>query len=514
MRIRRPRAPSMLAAENVLGVDLGSHTLKVLRLRIRPGGRLSILDYSEQELGDVLGKAKTDEERLEAYGAALKALVRERKLSGSSCAISLSGGAVLLRFLRLPRRYRLDLETGIPDDAKAHLPFEARDGRFATRVLDGDDPSSPLVDLMLAAAETRTVNAAVACARGAGLQPLLLLNDALALEAAHRFFRKGAAEAALLVDIGASTTSTVLVDKGAARAVRVFNVAGNSFTRAVRRELGVEPAEAEALKRRFGLAAPAGDAAAARVAKALRGPARDLLVELHRTLDAQALHPRRILLTGGGARLKGLSDLLAADLGLPVELFRPLEDASTPASSGIEHASPSLAVVAGLAATGALRARGIKPIELIPDAGVWSAASDRIASRRFELAIGAGLLAVLGGLYFVTARWAAGGADRGERALAGAPKPAPKPAPVVVKAPPKPPSPFAYLARLSVSGVVGGETGKAYMLAGPDRALISRGGLLYDQDDALVPGVFVQAVDGKLVLTTSNRERYEIPLPE
>jgi hypothetical protein len=122
---------------------------------------------------------------------------------------------------------------------------------------------------------------------------------------------------------------------------------------------------------------------------------------------------------------------------------------------------------------------------------------------------------VLAALYAVTERWAAGGAERGEQQLAAAPKPLPKPPPAApAKAPPKPVSPFAYLGRLSVSGVVGGESGRAYMLTGPDRSFMSRGGLLYDQDDALVPGVFVQAVDGKLVLTTSHRDRFEIALPD
>jgi type IV pilus assembly protein PilM len=519
MKIRRPRAPSVLTAENVLGVDLGSHTLKVLRLRIRPSGAVAVVDYVEQEVASRLAEAKSEEERLEVYGHALQAIARERGLTGSPCALSLSGGTVLLRFLRLPRKHRVDLETGIPDDAKAHLPFEAREARFAVRELGGADPSSPSVDLLLAAAESRLVSAAVTAARRAGLLPTVLYNDALAVEAAHRFFRRADAEPVLLVDVGASTTSAVLMHDGAARAARVFNIAGNAFTRAVRRELGVEPAQAEALKVRFGLSGPAGDAEAGRVAKALRGPARDLLVELHRTLDAQGdrpggVHARRVLLSGGGARLKGLSDLLGADLGLPVEMFRPLEEAVTPRGSGIEHASPSLAVAAGLAATGALRARGVKPMSLVPDVGAWSSAADKLSSRRFELALGACILAVTAALFAVTERWAARGAERGEQALASAPKPAPKPAPVVHKAPPKPVSPFAYLGRLTVSGVVGGESGRAYMLAGPDRSFMSRGGLLYDQDDALVPGVFVQAVDGRLVLTTSHRDRFEIPLPD
>jgi type IV pilus assembly protein PilM len=519
MKIRRPRAPSVLTAENVLGVDLGSHTLKLLRLRIRPSGAVAVVDYAEQEVASRLAEAKSDEERLEVYGHALQALVRERGLTGSPCALSLSGGTVLLRFLRLPRKYRVDLETGIPDDAKAHLPFEAREARFATRELDGD-PSAPTVDLLLAAAESRVVSAAVAAVRRAGLLPTLLYNDALALEAAHRFYRRADAEPVLLVDVGASTTSAVLVHQGAARSARVFNIAGNAFTRAVRRELGVEPGEAEALKIRFGLSGPAGDAEAARVSKALRGPARDLLVELHRTLDAQGdrpggVHAKRVLLSGGGSRLKGLSDLLGADLGMPVELFRPLEEAATPRGSAIEHASPSLAVPAGLAATGALRGRGVKPMSLVPDAGAWSSAADKLSSRRFELALGACMIAVLAALYAVTERWAAGGAERGEQQLAAAPKPLPKPPPAApAKAPPKPVSPFAYLGRLSVSGVVGGESGRAYMLTGPDRSFMSRGGLLYDQDDALVPGVFVQAVDGKLVLTTSHRDRFEIALPD
>lgn len=519
MKLRRAAARAVLSAESVLGVDLGSHTLKVLRLRLRRRGGVAVLDYAEQELGDRLSKAKSEEERLAVYGEALRAIAREKGLTGMPCALSLSGNSILMRFFRLPRKHRLDPETGLPDDAKTHIAFDAREARFATRLLEGDSPDSPQAEMMLLAAEKRVAEAAAACARAGGLLPVLLVNDALALEAAHRLFGKPGPEVELLVDIGASTTSVLLVKDGAIRFARVLNVAGNSFTRAVRRELGVETEEAESLKRRFGLEAPAEDADAARVVKALRGPLRDLVVELRRTLHDHedtpgAARVSRVLLSGGGARLRGLADSLAAELGHAVETFRPLGDASVAPGRDIAQASPSLAVAAGLAATGTLRFRGVKLMSLLPEGGAWAAATGTLAARRFELALMGALAAVLAGLYALTARWVAVRAERAEQALYAAPKHVIKSPPAPVKRAPKPPSPFAYLARLSVSGVVGGETGRAYMLTGGDRSFISRGGLLYDQDDALVTGVFVQAVDGKLLLTTSSREKFELPLPQ
>ena len=143
--------------------------------------------------------------------------------------------------------------------------------------------------------------------------------------------------------------------------VRDVSVGGNHCTEAIARRLQVPFEMAEAAKLGANVGLRRED-----LAPALESVSRELALEIQRTFDYFASTPDaerigRIVLSGGGARLAGLGEVLSSSWGIPVEQARPFKAIQVePArlrAEGVEQVGPTLAVAVGLA----LRAPGGRP---------------------------------------------------------------------------------------------------------------------------------------------------------
>jgi hypothetical protein len=133
-------------------------------------------------------------------------------------------------------------------------------------------------------------------------------------------------QARALVDIGAANTVVTIVESGIVRRVRVLPVGGRDFTRALvgadRDEQAAEQAKIE------------GRIDATEDGRALQVVADDLLQQVSSALDEYRLQGgdiKRVLLTGGGSRLRGLVESFDALLGVRCRVLDLAEE------SGVSH---------------------------------------------------------------------------------------------------------------------------------------------------------------------------------
>lgn len=514
---------SLLYAGDILGVDLGTYSVRVLQLKPSADG-VRVHAFVEQEVWRELADAGSEEEELEIYAAALKNILEGRHFTTANGALALSGNLVLLRFLPLPAGYVPSRE--LPPEAWDLIPFErgqaAADGRVQEVSFDGQAARKEMV---LAISEETTVEGVIEAARSAGLRPSAIVSDALALENAYDFFPPEASgETQVLVDIGHSTTGVHVLDAGVLRASRVFNVAGRLFTKAVRREFDASEDAAEALKREHGLLGGDGTDDAARVLRALRPAVGELAVAILRTVDSYLDKrpddhpaPTRLLLSGGSAELKGLADALSLQTGLRAKIYRPLHGAEVGQGCiGLDKDSPALASAAGAAVTKLLRRRSSRRgNNLLPR-------RKQRAAVMWDLSVGFGpfflsiMLACAGMIIFTTqtARVLREEREAAQRlALAAARREAlakrfsEAAKPVAAKAAR---SPFAYLKDLSVTGVFG----DVVMLKGPAGVFVARSGRLFDESEAAVDGVSTALSPEGLIFKTARGEKYLAELPK
>ena len=523
---------SLLYSGDLLAVDLGTFAVKLLHVKAKVRS-LTVLGSARREVWKALSEAKTDEEKQGVYTAAVKEMLAETALKTRNASIALSGNAVIMRFLPLPAGFTLDREEPLPEEARALLPFEESDADVSALILDGPAPArTPRAELMLVAAQRKTVQAGMDVVRKAGLRPAIIVNDVLALAGAYEFFQgKKIDETIVLVNAGASTTSLCVVEDGVPRAARVINIAGNAFTRAIRREFSVDFEEAERLKIEHGIAPAQGKPAAeeevaSRVARALMPSVKDLAGEIRRTIDVLAARRppdyrgvSKVVLAGGAAQLKGLSESLGSELGAQVEIFRPMVNiAGKDGVLGIAALWGDLAVACGLGLSNTLLRRALRGrINLVPKRARRSAIIRDISPGFWKLIAGPVLVVAALSLYAVWAVKLSRKEAAAEQTLEAAKK---KEAALARKftkkraaaAKPPPSSPYAYLARLKVSGVLGDGRGSMVILDGGNVSYTARAGKLFNADDEEIRGVTSEIRDNSLALTAGGK-RYSIDIP-
>lgn len=528
---------------DILGVELGASLVKVIQLRVS-GKYLSVSAYGQKEVWPLLAEAKTDDDRQAAYVQALKEAVKASRSRVKSAAVALSGNAAPIKFLKLPKTFkRRDPETGLPEEARALIPFEPSETELSIRNLRGQDKADKLeTETMMVMAERRTISDAVEILRRAGLRPEVVVNDALALETLYGLIAESAEDTLVLVNVGAATTSVNVIENGLLEAVRTFNIAGDAFTRAIKREFDVAVHEAEQLKKEYGLlghrlpaeSRPPRDGAegkeaamriyndtAARVSRALKPAVKDLASGIQRTIEAYIekraeFHSpvSRVVLTGGSADMKALADVVRIETGLRVELLRPLENAGTRGAKGsVDKASAGLSVVAGLALSAAARRPALK-INLLPKQAQRAAAIRNLAPALALLSIIAFAAAGTRIMYLSYSSRVFSEAEHAEHNLLKMLRPKPKAPPPPAPKPKAPDSPFAYLKRLKVSGTFGNRESSMVLLVGGGGVYVAKAGRLYLDDGKEVAGVTSAIVGNKLVLKTARNDRFTIELPK
>lgn len=189
-------------------------------------------------------------------------------------------------------------------------------------------------------------------------------------------------EHVFLVDVGHKSVEIVLEKDGELLFARNMATGGHPLTEAVAQSFGVGLEEAERMKEQHGNVTPKGLASYTsgqeeRVANALIGPVGQLASMIQSSLafaraqtGLRDLNASRILVSGGGANLRGLSDYLQSSFGCPVERFEPesgLELSGLDAEEGAAfEADPGrYAVALGLAVSGSKEEAFL--VDLIPE---------------------------------------------------------------------------------------------------------------------------------------------------
>lgn len=162
-------------------------------------------------------------------------------------------------------------------------------------------------------------------------------------------------ECVAMVDIGATTTDIVIERGGQFRFTRPLNVGGNDVTKAMAAAFNMDFATAERLKRERGFA-PTGDAQRDGKGGEVVGQAlQRLSSEIMRSFSYFRSLPgggqvNRVVLCGGGARLRNLVPFLQRTLGMDVRLAQPLKGLNiSPAAEAVKQCPEQASAVLGMA---------------------------------------------------------------------------------------------------------------------------------------------------------------------
>ncbi len=341
--------PFVKSDPSVVGIDIGSHAVKVVEIS-RRGGRPEVVNYG---VGPLPPDAIVDGEVMdsEVVVECINDLLHDRGIRARNVASAVSGRSVIVKRITMESMTDDEAAEAIYWEAEQHVPYGIDEVTLDFEVLGPAEDEK--MEVLLVAAKRETVEMHTAMLRDAGLVPYVVDVDSFAVQNAFEAnYESEEGEQILLLNVGASVTNVNLLCDGAPLLTRDLSVAGNAFVDEVQRTLAVDREQA------LGLVASDDEADRNRVAPVLETVGQDLLLGVERSLSylkgsAGSAEVSRAILSGGGALLGGLQPYLSTHLGIPVDVANPLRqlacDASLFGEGESERVGASLMVAVGLA---------------------------------------------------------------------------------------------------------------------------------------------------------------------
>ena len=314
----------------MVGLDIGTSGVRAAQLVL--GKRGTTLERFGQVA--LPPGAVRDGEVVDAdvVAAAIRQLWAQARLTGRKVVVGVANQKVVVRQVDLPWLPVAELRTSLALQVQDHIPMPVEQAILDVHPLEErtDDNGARMLRVLLVAAARDMVNGTLEAVRKARLEPSMVdLTSFAVLRSQVSATGTLAVEAEALVDIGASVTNIVVHQGGVPRFVRILLMGGADITDAVAERLGVATDEAESLKRDRGLSLVPAQVDPHPVNRAIESTGGALVEEVRGSLDYYLAQPGavrigRVVLSGGGSRLTGLSSRLAAATRLPVELAAPL----------------------------------------------------------------------------------------------------------------------------------------------------------------------------------------------
>lgn len=359
---------ALFGAKSFVGVDIGSHAIKVVELA-PAGGRFRVLHAG---VGDTPPGAVKEGVMVEpqAVGAAVRQVFSASGVKPGRVVSAVGGQAVIVRELKLPPMSDDELRQAARFEAERYIPYGVKEVNMDFDVIgETVEEGQKKIVVLLVAARREIVDKHVQALEAAGLQPFVLDVESFAvMRALDPQVRSDGAEAAVFVDLGAETTDIVITEGGQLRLTRNVNIGGDNLTRVVATKLDVEFQSAERLKEEKGAVLLEGEPAPEdRTVVSLHDVMLpilgDLATEIRRSLDYFQTRWResrvgRVVISGGTARLANLARFLTLELGVETVLGDPftlcdVSDRVLPAEVR-RQAAPSMATAVGLGMRGAV----------------------------------------------------------------------------------------------------------------------------------------------------------------
>lgn len=343
-----------------VGLDIGSTAVRAAEVSVG-GGQASVLRAAQVKVAE--GAVENGEVRQpEAVAEALRELWSVGKFKSKQVVMGVGNQRVVVREIGLPWLPEKELRDSLGFQVQEFIPMSVDEVVLDFDTLgEFEQEGRRMIRILLVAAQRVMVDAVVAAADGAKLEPVGLdlvpfaLVRAVGASDVGMDLEEAGDEA--VIDVGSHVTNICVHARGITRFVRILPSGGRDVTLAIARTLGVEDEVAERLKKAEDVA---GAPPLEEVRRAALSRAGSFVDEIRSSLEfytaqAQGARIGRVLITGGGSKLEGLLDLLAERIPVPVErghVFQRAVPKLELDERALAEAEPVLAVAIGLAIPG------------------------------------------------------------------------------------------------------------------------------------------------------------------
>lgn len=304
-------------SDRCVGIDIGTEHIKAAEVSLT-GAKPELLRLGMLPLGDnvIRDEGITDSQNLAEL---LHKLLAANGIKAREAVVALGGRSFFSREVTLPDMPLEELYEAIRWDIDKYVPYEADNFYYDCSVVAASDNQQDM-KVLLAAAPRNAVDSLVSLMKQAGLEPLAVDTEPLAL---YRTLEK--ADNCIVVDMGCEITQVSIFSQGSPAVTRTVPYGGRRFTEAIMHCLGLDYREAERLKQRQKglLHAIEYPGEGSELHESLVDVVSELAHDVRRTAEYYQTQSRdtavdRVIITGGGAKLDNLAPHMAEQLELPV----------------------------------------------------------------------------------------------------------------------------------------------------------------------------------------------------
>jgi len=316
-----------------VGLDIGTSGVRAAELSLgKHGATLERFGQVALPPGAVRDGEVVD---VDAVAEAIKHLWKTVKFGSKKVVLGVANQKVIVRQVDLPWLPLDELRSSLAFQVQDFIPMPVEQAILDFHPIEEiNDNGRRMLRVLLVAAARDMVTTLLEAVTKAGLTanqvdltPFAVLRS---LASSESFGVASMSDAEALVDVGSKVTNIVVHQNGVPRFVRVLLMGGDNVTEAVAERMGVPFSDAEDMKQQGSLGPTPGMATSDHpAARVIESAGHTFVEEIRGSLDyylaqSGSVPLRRIVVSGGGARLGGLMQRLALATRLSVEPAAPL----------------------------------------------------------------------------------------------------------------------------------------------------------------------------------------------
>lgn len=344
----------IFSKKDFLGVDIGTTSIKIVELG--SGKKLPAMkNYAFLENQDYLNNPKkaiqSSTVKISEKEAAefLRILIEESGIKTKDAAASIPGFSAFATLLELPLVSLAETAKAMDFQIKQYIPVPLSEVSVDwVKVGERTNQENPTQQIFLVSVANETVAKYQNIFKAAGLNLAALEIEGLSLA---RVLTADSDETTLIIDIGARGTTILIAQGGFLKVISQTDFAGASLTQNLASGLKIPVKKAEELKRQQGLGGMAHQELSTLIQPILNvimNSARQVKENFEGNYKERI---ERIILSGGGANLKGIEEYCKSQFNLPVTRSAALSFTDYPSKLEplVNELSPSFSVAVGLA---------------------------------------------------------------------------------------------------------------------------------------------------------------------
>ena len=316
------------------GLDINDSSFKIIKLR-KKRGFLQPVSCNEKKIPEGIIKSgiiQNEDAFIKIIKNAL-ATVRGEKIKTKYVIASLPEEKSFSQVIQMPKMKEAELKSAVPFEAENYIPLPIDQVYLDFQIISPAVDRVDHLDILIIAAEKTIVDSYVSCLKKAGLIPLALEVETQSIVRAL-VKEETSSVPLVLIDFGEDSTDFIVFSGSSIRFTSSIPISSRQITEAISKNLKVSFKQAETMKMKYDVMMPATNSRAETVSKAVVPILEDLVCNVKKYFDFYSEHDShdhlseqkgigKIILSGGGANLKGIDGFFSKELNIPVEIGNP-----------------------------------------------------------------------------------------------------------------------------------------------------------------------------------------------